>query len=115
MVLDDVTRSNGHRLQLGKFKSDIRKKVHLKVGAALEQVPREVVETLSSEVFNTLLKSWLKTSPPGNSPTSHGRLDKRSPEFPPNHHFCFLTLHLYNSAGMYALKRVICTSYFFRL
>lgn len=42
------------RLQLDVFRSDIRKKVHLKGGAAREQVPGGVVETLSSEVFRTL-------------------------------------------------------------
>ena len=46
MVLDNVTRSNGHRLQLGMFRSDSRKKVYLKWGAAVEQVPGEVVETV---------------------------------------------------------------------
>lgn len=77
MVLDNVTRSSGHRLQLGLFRSDIGKKVHLKRSAALEQVPREVVGTLSLKVFKTLLKLWLYSSPAGNSPISRGRLDQR--------------------------------------
>lgn len=51
MVLDNVARSNGHRLQLAMFRSDIRKKVHLKGSAALEQVPGEVVEALFLEVL----------------------------------------------------------------
>lgn len=46
MALDRVTRSNGHRPQLGMFRSDIRKKARLKGGAALEQVPREIVGTV---------------------------------------------------------------------
>lgn len=90
MVLDNVTRSNGQRLQLGVFRSDIRKKLHLKGGAAREQVPREVVETLSSEVFRTLLKPWLNSSPAGNGPTSCGRLDERPPEFALDRRFWFL-------------------------
>lgn len=49
MVLGNVTRSDGHRPQLGVLRLDIRKKVCLEGSAALEQVPREVVETPSSE------------------------------------------------------------------
>ena len=89
-VLDNVTRSDGHRLQFGMFRLDIRRKVHLEGVTALEQVPGEVVENLSSEVSKALLNSWLNLSPAGNSPVSHWRLDQRPPPFPPNHRFCLL-------------------------
>lgn len=32
MVLDNMTRNNGHRLELGMFKSDVMEVVHLKGG-----------------------------------------------------------------------------------
>lgn len=46
VVLDNMTRNNGHRLELGMFKSDIMEIVHLKGGAAQEQVLGEVMKTL---------------------------------------------------------------------
>lgn len=46
VVLENMTRNNGHRLELGMFKSDIMEIVHLKGGAAQEQVLGEVMKTL---------------------------------------------------------------------
>lgn len=51
MVLDNMTRNNGHRLEPGMFKSDIMEIVHLKGGAAREQVLGEVMKTLSLAVL----------------------------------------------------------------
>lgn len=47
VVLDNMTGNNGHRLEPGMFKSDIMEIVHLKGGAAQEQVLGEVMKTLS--------------------------------------------------------------------
>lgn len=46
MVLDNTTRNNGHRLELGMCKSDTVEIVYLKGGAAQEQVLGEVMKTL---------------------------------------------------------------------
>lgn len=47
VVLDNMTRSNGHRLELGMFKSDMME-IDLKRGAEQEQVFGEVMKILSS-------------------------------------------------------------------
>lgn len=111
MVLDGITRSNGHGLQLDMFRLDMRKKVHLKGGAALEQVPREAVETLTLDVLKNLLKSWLTSSPPGNRLASCESLDKTPPEFLPT----TVSVSCFNSSPFrvcrgLCLKIVICTS-----
>ena len=52
----DRTRGNGFKLKEGRFRSDIRKKFFYNKGAeALEQVPREVVEAASLEMFKVRL------------------------------------------------------------
>ena len=52
----DRTRGNGFKLKEGRFRLDIRKKFfYNKGGEALEQVPREVVEAASLEMFKVRL------------------------------------------------------------
>lgn len=51
VVLDNTTRNNRHRLEPGMFKSEIMEIVHLRGGAAQEQVLGEVMKALSSEAL----------------------------------------------------------------
>ena len=87
VTTDGVTRSNSHSSWLETFCPDMRK-ICFTITALWpwHRLLREAVKSPSLEAFKTQLsKAMRPSSSVSNSPTLSKRLDKRTPELPPNH------------------------------
>ncbi|KAK4828863.1 hypothetical protein QYF61_000991 [Mycteria americana] len=82
-----VTRSNSHSSWLETFCLDMSK-ICFTITAVRpwHRLPREAAKSPSLEAFKTQLSETMQpSSSVSNSPTLSKRLDKRTPELPPNH------------------------------